>query len=91
MNEEKQPIQWVTEKNWDEFRNAGLGWFVNSILHVFGWALVWDVDENGKATNCYPARVKYRGWDEKSQSEGHKRLAEYMENNAYDLKKETEL
>ena len=34
----------ISEKSWQEFRETGLFWFVNSILHVFGWVLVVDVD-----------------------------------------------
>lgn len=26
----------VVEKSWDEFRNSGLLWWINMILHTFG-------------------------------------------------------
>lgn len=28
------------EKTWEDFRESGLLWFINTILHVFGWAIV---------------------------------------------------
>lgn len=35
----------INKKTWDEFRATGLLWLVNTILHVFGWAIVVDVDK----------------------------------------------
>lgn len=32
----------VVEKSWDEFRNSGLLWWINMILHTFGWAIEVD-------------------------------------------------
>jgi len=30
------------QEKWKEFRNSGLLWFINTILHTFGWAIVFD-------------------------------------------------
>jgi len=49
----------VNKKSWDEFRSCGLFWFINMIIHTFGWALAYEVDEDGKIKTVYPARVKY--------------------------------
>ncbi len=81
----------VAKKSWEEFRATGLPVFINGLLHIFGWAIVFDVDDDGKCIGCYPARVKFRGWDEASQEEAHKRVATYLVENAEELKKETEL
>ena len=35
----------VDEKSWKEFRESGLLWFVNTILHTFGWALVAELED----------------------------------------------
>ena len=66
MDEEnkKKP---VTKKSWDEFRDNGLLWFINTILHMFGWAIVVEVD-NGEVINAYPARVTFRGFSEESNT-----------------------
>lgn len=29
----------IERKSWEEFRNAGLLWWINMILHTFGWAI----------------------------------------------------
>ena len=39
----------VKEKSWEEFRGTGLLWMMNSILHLFGWAIVYEVEEIGRA------------------------------------------
>ena len=35
----------LTKKSWNEFREVGLLWFVNRILHLFGWAICVDYDD----------------------------------------------
>ncbi len=55
----------VTKKTWKEFRESGFLWWINMILHTFGWAIVVDIDDNGEITAAYPARVKFRGFDVK--------------------------
>jgi hypothetical protein len=69
----------VERKTWDDFRACGLLFYINTILHFMGWAIVIEVDTETKlVTNCYPARVKYRGWDEQSQTEEHEKVAKYL-------------
>jgi hypothetical protein len=33
----------MTKKEWSEFRSTGLLLFINQILHVFGWAIVFEI------------------------------------------------
>ena len=54
----------IDKKTWDEFRSTGLLLFVNTMLHIFGWAIVVKYDDDDSIT-AYPARVKFRGFDEK--------------------------
>ena len=79
----------VAKKSWQEFRSTGLVLIINSILHIFGWALVFEIEKN-EIKNVYPARVKFRGFDEKSTTEAYKRLSKYMLDNATELNKEAE-
>ena len=81
----------VTRKSWDEFRNSKLLWLANRTLHLFGWAICVVMNEDGRVKEAYPARVKFRGFDEKSESEGFAGLSEYVENNATVLREEAEL
>lgn len=79
----------VTKKDWKEFRDTGLLWLVNSVLHLFGWAIVCEID-GGKIKEVYPARVKYRGFDEKSNTEGYIKVSQYLQENISDLTREAQ-
>ena len=77
----------VERKTWEEFRDSKLLWFVNIILHTFGWAITIDIDDN-KIVDVYPARVKFRGFSENINTEGYIGLSEYMKENCEELLKE---
>jgi hypothetical protein len=78
----------VSKKTWQEFRETGLLWFINTTLHVFGWAICVNVDENGIATEAFPARVKFRGFDEERNTEGYVKITEYLAKEYQELLKE---
>lgn len=80
----------VQRKTWEEFRDSKLLWFVNTILHAFGWAIVIDyVDySQGTIVDAYPARVKFRGFSEQINTEGYIGLSEYMKENCEELLEE---
>lgn len=80
----------VTKKTWKEFRESGFLWWINMILHTFGWAIVVNIDDNGEITDAYPARVKFRGFDEKNNIEGYIKVSQYMKENISDLLEEAE-
>lgn len=74
----------IEEKSWEEFKNCGLLWFINTILHLFGWAIVFEY-ENKDVVRVFPARVKFRGFSEDINTEQYKKLTKYMYNNSKDL------
>lgn len=76
--------QWVKKKTWNDFRAAGLIFFINLVLHAFGWAIVVVEDdaEPGKIIDAYPARVRFRGFNDESQTEEHEKIAKYLAENA---------
>ena len=86
----------MTEKrSWREFRKTGLLWFINSILHLFGWAIVFEfcewTDKNNIDTEpetVYPTRTKNRGFSEANNSEGYEKVTEYLNENIVGLLKE---
>ena len=80
----------VTKKTWKEFRESGFLWWINMILHTFGWAIVVDIDDNGEITDAYPVRVKFRGFGEKNNTEGYIKVSQYMKENVSDLLEEAE-
>lgn len=76
----------VNRKTWEEFRANGLLLFINQILHIFGWSICYDFDqETGELKSVYPARVRFRGFNETAVSEAYKNLSKYIINNAEDL------
>lgn len=79
----------VNKKTWKEFRESGMLWWINMILHTFGWAIVCE-SENGNITDAYPARVKFRGFSEESNTKGYKNVSKYLNDNAAELLRESE-
>lgn len=78
----------INQKDWEEFRETGLLWFINSTLHVFGWAIVITVNDDGQAVNAYPVRTKFRGFSEKHNNDGYRKVSRYMKDNAKTLEDE---
>jgi hypothetical protein len=73
--------------NWKEFRDSGLLWWINMILHTFGWAIVVDIKDKG--FEGYVKRVKYRGFAEDINTNGYIKVSNYLLDNAEDLLKES--
>lgn len=78
----------VEQKEWAEFRKSGLLLLVNQFLHIFGWAIVFEMDGE-KVKTAYPARVKFRGFDNDDTTKAYKSISKYMVENAEELEKET--
>ncbi len=79
----------VTKKDWKEFRSTGLVLIINQILHIFGWAIVFEIEDD-VIKNVYPARVKFRGFGNDSTSEAYQKLSKYMVENAEELNNEAQ-
>lgn len=78
-----------SKEKWKEFRGTGLLWFINTILHTFGYAIKYKVDkETGELLDVYPDRVKFRGFPEESNTKGYIKVSQYMKDNADELLKE---
>lgn len=69
-----------------EFRDSGALWFINSVLHLFGMAITWNPDTD----ELKAALVKFRGFDEKNNDNGYRKLTEYMRYNSEELLKDCE-
>lgn len=78
----------VNRKTWQEFKDTGMLWFTNMILHTFGWSIVCDI-EDGEVVNAYPARVAFRGFTEQINTDGYIKLSQYMSDNANVLLQES--
>ncbi|MBM9546104.1 hypothetical protein JWG40_03700 [Leptospira sp. 201903074] len=78
----------IDPKTWDEFIETGLFLFVNSFLHIFGWAIVVEYDgdiNNRSVKKAYPARTKFRGFSEGKVEDAYLRTAEYLKQNSAKL------
>ena len=78
----------ITKKTWKEFRKTGLLWWINAQLHVFGWSIIYDFGEDGGLKEVYPARVKFRGFDELTNTTGFINVNRYLKENILELDKE---
>lgn len=79
----------VNKKTWKEFKETGMLWWINMILHTFGWAIVYE-SENGNITDVYPARVKFRGFTEESNTKGYINVSKYLNDSSAELLRESE-
>ena len=75
----------VSPRSWDEFRDSKMLWWVNRMLHTFGWAIAVELDDRGKVVQVYPARVKSRGFSESAETEGFTGLTRYLVDNSRQL------
>lgn len=80
----------LIEKSWLEFRETGLVWLINSLLHLFGWAITYNFEkdpETGELTliSVVPSRTKFRGFSQETNDANYKRITEYMINNSEEL------
>ena len=66
----------LDRKSWDEFQASGLLWFVNSILHTFGWAIVVVMVDGEE--KVWPARTTLRGFDPLTEDGARLALSRWM-------------
>lgn len=78
----------VTKKSWGEFRSTGLVLILNQILHIFGWALVFEMKED-QVVSVYPARVKFRGFDTESTAEAYRKVSKFLLDNIEEINEES--
>ena len=83
-------INTITKKTWREFGDTGLLWFINSILHVFGWSIALSPDPKNPDADFIASvnRTKYRGFPETANTKGYQKVSKYLKDNIDDLVKE---
>lgn len=80
----------INKKSWEEFAASGLQWWINMVLHTFGWAIVFAFDTDGVLKDVYPARVKFRGYGPQITEEGYRKVSTYMAKHASELNEEAQ-
>lgn len=81
INREFEKGSYVKSISGKEFKESGMLWFINSILHTFGMALTW----NPSTDAIEPVITKFRGFEEKYNDQGYRALTEYMRDNSASL------
>jgi hypothetical protein len=69
-------IMGYEEKTWEEFQKAGLLWWVNRVLHLFGWVIVFETGKTVK--RVFPVRCTYRGFEQLTEEGGFIALTEHL-------------
>lgn len=78
----------IREKTWNEFQSSGLFWWVNRMIHIFGWVLVYERTIDGEVIRVFPARSSFRGFKEETEEEGFKMLTNHLSETIIELKEE---
>lgn len=79
----------TNKRTWAEFRECGLLWWINRQLHLFGWAIVFEMEEGSDNPRAvYPARVGFRGFGPDTEREMFARLTSHVVANIEHLSKE---
>jgi hypothetical protein len=64
---------------WKAFQEAGLLWWVNRMLHLFGWVINMAVNsETGDVHRVWVDRCEYTGFSRESEERGFERLKRHM-------------
>lgn len=76
------------ETTWKEFQSTGLLLFINTFLHIFGWCIVIECDDEG-TDRAYPARTSWRGFSEDSMTRAYQKLTKKMQEDLPQLLEDT--
>ena len=60
-------------------------WWTNRFLHLFGWAIVCQVNDENEVIACFPARVGFRGFSPEVEEKGFVGLTQYLADNHKEL------
>jgi hypothetical protein len=80
-----------SKEQWINFQKAGLLWWVNRGIMLFGWVIAFRYDDKDNLISVYPERTMWRGFDSKAEGEGFTRLTGHIAQTAKELVEETKL
>lgn len=78
------------EKTWLDFRKTGLLMFINSFLHIFGWCIIVELNDDGTLSRAYPARTKWRGFSSEAMDRAYRNVTHLMKEDIDQLLKDVE-
>lgn len=68
-----------------EFRRTGLLWYLNQQLHLFGLALVVQINDD-KSEELYVQETDFRGFSVDANDTGYRRVTKYLDSKIKNLK-----
>ena len=74
-------MKMIDRSDWGSFRKSGMLWFVNRLLHFFGWAIVFEPETGA----CWPARCRFRGFSERDEEDGYRAVAAFALENSDEI------
>lgn len=76
MNEEQKKVA-------EEFRESKWLWWINRILHTFGWVIVYHYDDitNELQYISVAKNIEFRGFGSESDDIGYEYVGKWLENN----------
>ena len=72
-----------------EFKDSGMLFVANTILHFFGWIIVMKENDDESISGFYFARTSCRGFDYNLVDEGFKKAHKFLKDNIDEIHKET--
>lgn len=69
-------------KTWQDLLDSGLLWWINRSLHLFGWAIVVEVQPDGTVGEVYPAHTRFRGFSTEDEDEGFRKVTAHVRDRA---------
>jgi len=64
--------------------------FINSFLHIFGWCIILEFEDDGTFTRAYPARTKWRGFSSDAMDRAYRNVTKLMKEDVDQLLKDVE-
>lgn len=69
-------------KDANEFIESKWLWWINRILHTFGWVIVGHYNDKEEFTHFSVRKnTPYRGFNEDAEEQGYEKTAKWLENN----------
>lgn len=66
-------------QTWESFRESGMLWMANRVLHVFGWAIVVEIDDATETIiGAHPRRCTWRGFSPESEARGFRSVSRFL-------------
>ena len=75
------------KSTWKAFADAGLLWWINRQLHLFGWAIV--IHEDDGKIEVYPSKCKFRGFKHDVEEVCFRNLTKHISSNIETLLKDS--